>query len=185
MDRHADVAGADLHVTGGRVEARSPVDDAVAAGVDRDEAHAARKRPLLQVPELLTAVALEAGALEQAGGAEPAERGDRPHARADERVDVERIARGRAERDDPRDQVGPPRGEHLGEAAAAALADDGRPLALPLHERLQAPLEPLHAGARAAHVEAHPRPGRVVAGLAQPAGHHRERIVARHEARHE
>ena len=39
------------------------------------------------------------------------------------------------------------------------------------------------AGARAADVGAHPRPGGAVAGAAQPVGHQRQRAVAGHEAR--
>jgi hypothetical protein len=73
-------------------------------------------------------------------------------------VHGERVHVRRPERDEPADQVGPADREHLGHAAAAALADHDGALALLGHQALESLLEALMSGAGAADVRAHPRP---------------------------
>ena len=62
-------------------------------------------------------------------------------------MDGERIDLRRAERDDAADQVGPAHGEHLRQAAAAALTDRDGALALLRDDALEPLLEPLDGGA--------------------------------------
>ena len=61
------------------------------------------------------------------------------------RVHRERVRLRAAEHHDARHEVGPAAGQHLGEAAAAAVADDRRTPALALDQPLEAVLEPLDA----------------------------------------
>ena len=91
----------------------------------------------------------------------------------DERVDRERLGQRRTERDDPADEVGPALGEDAREVAAAALADDRRPLALALDEHLDLLLEPLHGRLRAVDVHADAGALGVVVRAPQPARHER------------
>jgi hypothetical protein len=98
-------------------------------------------------------------------------------------VHRERVDLRRAERDHAADQLGAALSEHLAERAAAALADDRRRAALPLHEPLEPFLEPWQHGAGAVHVGDDPGAAGAVAAALEPAGHHRERAVARQEAR--
>ena len=85
------MAGLDLDVLGVGVQARPPVDDAVAARVDRDVAHAVRERLVERLAELLAALAVPAVAREQAGHAQRAERAHRAHLQEDQRVHRQRI----------------------------------------------------------------------------------------------
>src|SRR4051794_37477836 len=73
-DAHADVAARDLDRLALRVEARAPVDDPVAAGVDRHEADAVGERGVDVAAELAAAVAVDARAPCEAGDAERGER---------------------------------------------------------------------------------------------------------------
>ena len=126
------------------IEAGAPVDDAVAARVDGHEPDPGRQRRSEGRPEAGAAVAVEAGPLEEAGRAEGAEPADGLDLESHERVDGQRIDVRRAERDESADQVRPARGEHLGEAAAAALARSRRPAcpARPPRGRAAAPGAP-------------------------------------------
>src|SRR5437763_6733273 len=72
--RHPDVARPDLDLLSVRVEARAPVHDAVAAGVDREVADALRNRPGQLIPVAPAAVAGAAAVAEDARDAERAER---------------------------------------------------------------------------------------------------------------
>src|SRR5881227_1407542 len=123
-NRHPAMARLNLHVFGGRVETRVPIDDAVAARIDRDVAHAAWEVRLHVPPEALAAMAVATRVPEQAGHAKRAERAHREHRRTHERMHRQRIELRRAERHDPRHEVRPPYREHAREVAAAALADD-------------------------------------------------------------
>jgi hypothetical protein len=97
----------------------------------------------------------------------------------------ERVDLRRAERHHAGDEVGPAARQHLREGAAAALADDRGALALLGDEAFQAPLEARQQHARAVDVGHDPGSAGPVPRALQPAGHHRERSVARHEARNQ
>ena len=65
-ERHSAVACIDLDVlVGGGIQAGAPVDDSVTARIDRHEADVGAEGPGELLPEAGTAVALEAGALEE------------------------------------------------------------------------------------------------------------------------
>jgi hypothetical protein len=98
-------------------------------------------------------------------------------------MDRQRVELRRAERDDSADELGPAARERLCQAATAALADERGATPLPGDQALESRL---HAGkrrARAVHVRDHARPARPIAAASQPVAHHRERAVARQEAR--
>jgi hypothetical protein len=98
-------------------------------------------------------------------------------------VHRERVDLRRAERHDAGHEIGPAVRQHLRERATAALAHDRGPLALLGDEALEAPLQPRQQRSRAVHVRHDSCPARPVPGALQPAGHHRQRAVARQEAR--
>jgi len=177
------VARADLDVAGARRQAGTPIHDAVAPRVDRDEADPARQRLPALLPELGAAVAGEARTGEEAGNPQRAERADRYHLEPDERMDGEGLDMRRAERDDPRNEVRAPPGQHTGQRAAPALADDHRAQAPALHQPPEAILEPLDGTPGAVDVGAQAGLAGVVAAGAQPARHERQRVVAGKEAR--
>ena len=177
------MAGGHLDLLGVRVQARAPADDAIVSRVDRDEADVGREGRLEVGHELLAASAITARDLDQSRHAERAEQADGVDLRAHERMDGERVEVRAAERDDPRDQLGPAHGEHAGEVAAAALPDDRHGRAVSLGHLLQALRQPLDGGGRAVDVRADPRPLRPVAVAAQPCGHQPQRVVAGEKAR--
>src|SRR5690242_7302288 len=67
IDRHAKVAGPDLHAIRGPIEAAAPVHDPVAARADRDVAHVAREVRFEVLPEALAARPVATRLAEHAG----------------------------------------------------------------------------------------------------------------------
>ena len=117
------------------IEAGAPVDDAVAARVDRDEAR--RPRAAARRASLQKSAQHSPSRQERLNSPGAPSEPSRPTASTCRRTSgwtASGSSCGRAERDDAADQVGAARGEHLGEAAAAALADR-RPPAGPARRR--------------------------------------------------
>ena len=168
---------------GALVEARPPVDDAVAPRVDREVADPPRHTRGQVRTVRLAALAVSARGPEEAADAEGAEHAHRDGGSEDEGMDGERVELRRAERDDSGHEVGPPHRQHLREVAAAALPDERDLLAVGLNHHLEPLLEPLDRDLRAVHVRSHPGLAGAVARSPKPAGHHRERVVAREEPR--
>ena len=83
----------------------------------------------------------------------------------------------------PRTRSGRRAASDLGHAAAAALADHHRPLALLGDQALEPRLETVVSAPAAVDVGHHPGPRGPEAGAAQPVGHRRQRAVAGEEAR--
>ena len=130
-ERHSAVACIDLDMLVSRgIQASAPVDDSVTARIDGHEADVGAEGPGELLPEAGTAVALEAGALEESRRAERAEPSDGLDLQPHEWMDRQRLDVRRAQRDDPADQIGAAVSEHLGEAPASALTDDRRAPAL-------------------------------------------------------
>ena len=168
---------------GVRIEAGAPVHHPVALRVDRHEPHSARQRRGEVLPEGGAAIAVDAGALEEAGRPKRAQPADGLDLQPNQRMHRERVDLRRAQRNDPGHEIRPAACEHLGERAAAALADDRGLLSLFGDEPLEPLLQPRHQRARAVHVRHDAGPARPVAGALEPAGHHRQRAVARQKAR--
>src|SRR5256714_460562 len=138
VNRHAAVARVDLDQARALVETRPPLDDAVAARIDRDVAHTGRDLARQGLPEARAAPPRPAAVSEKAAPSERPQRPDREHLSPEERMDCEGVGLRRAERDDAGDEIGPAHGQHLGEFAAAALADDRDLLAPPTGHELEA-----------------------------------------------
>src|SRR4051794_14135593 len=179
------MARTDFDLLGGWVEAGAPLDDPIAARVDRYEANAGRERGREMLPIVAAAVTPQTGAAHEpveSCGTEHANGVDRP---ADERVNRELVLERRTERDNAGHQLRSAYCQHAREAAAAALTNDRDLLAAVLGEALEAALEAFGRPLRAIHVGGDPGTTRAVARLLEPACHQVQRLVACEEPRHE
>ena len=126
VERHAEVAGAHLDGLGVRVQAAAPVDDAVAAGVDRGEARPRVAAAPGSASQLVAGAppgdAVLAHHPAEAGPAEPGEHLERPTRSTGWTAPGASI--GLPMRDDAGDQVGAARGQAAGDQAAEAVPDD-------------------------------------------------------------
>src|SRR4051794_25203784 len=163
---------------GSGVQARLPLDDAVAPRIDRHEADPGWEVAAEVLPVLGATVAPETRVAHQAieaGGAEHADPEDR---RPYQRMNGELVLERRTEGDDAGDELGPAHRQHAGEAAAAALADDRDLLPALLGKAFESPLEPLGSTLRAVDVDRDAGATRPMARLLQPARHEVHRLIA-------
>ena len=179
------MGGGDLDGDREGVDARAPVDDAVAPRVDGGERDAGRQRQPALLEALARAVAGDAVLGHQARPAGPAEPHQHLHAPGQARVMGTRCQHRAAQRDDPGDQVGAAYGEPTREHPAQAVPDHLYPAAAAQGDRLQSALQLRGRVEGAAGVEVDRGPVGAVAVLAQHPRHRAERAVTGQEARHQ
>lgn len=162
MQRHADVTRADLDLAGGGIEARPPVDDPVAARIDRREPDAigpACGRLRAGVRAALTGTAATG---EHAAHPERAEQRNGFDVGAHERVHRQLVDDRRPEADDPLDGVRPANREDAGHYAAAALTNDRDGAVVALDDPVKLVLKAIDCAREAVDVRANPRWARLI-----------------------